>query len=150
MRFHRLSAWLCLIVLAGCQSTPPPPPPEVAVDSVVVQREFDEVWQATKTVLVEQDYEIYTRDKRGMFVAYTKKKGTFSIPNRARITVVLERVTNNTTRVSVEAVQERYRMPLLKHPGWKEQPKVDLTERRQEVLRGIEAANTTTAAAPAA
>lgn len=151
MKLDSSGVWAVFAVLtlaAGCASAPPPPPPEVAVDSVVLEREFDAVWQATKTALIEQDYEIYTRDLRGMFVAYTKKTGTFSIPNRARITVVLERVTTNSTKVSVEAVQERYRMPLLKYPGWKEQPKVDLTQRRQEVLETIE--STVNAAPPAA
>ncbi len=128
-----------IALCAGCAKSPPKALPDVPVDSIVLAVEFDDVWQATKTALKEQGYEIYTRDKRGMFVAYTKKKRTFSIPNRARITVLLERVTTSSTRVSVEAVQERYRMPILRYSGWNEQPKVDLTERRQAVLQGIEA-----------
>lgn len=148
MHLYRYILLAGVVAAAGCASAPPPPPPEVPVASAVLPYEFTSVWQAAKTTLKDQDYDIYTRDKRGMFVAHTKKKGTFSIPNRARITVVLERVTTNSTRVTVEAVRERYRMPLLRHPGWKERPGVDLEQRRQAVLDGITAQ--VEAAAPAA
>lgn len=143
MQAFRLTFLMALAMLSACASSPPPQPPEVETVSAVVPQAFEAVWQATRTTLKEQDLEIYTRDKRGLFVAHTKKKGTFSIPNRERITVALERVTAASTRVTVEAVRERYRMPLLRHPGWKEEPKVDLAERRQAVLDGISAAATT-------
>ena len=139
MHRYRFVILAAIVAAAGCASTPPPAPPEVPTESAVLPYEFDSVWQATRDTLKGQNYEIYTRDKRGMFVAHTPRKGTFSIPNRARITVILERVTAGSTRVTVEAVRERYRMPLFRNPGWKEQPEVDLTDRRQAVLEGIAA-----------
>lgn len=149
MHVYRFTLLIALVVAAGCAGGPPPTPPDVPTASAVLPHDFDTVWQAAKDALREQDYEIYTRDKRGMFVAHTPRKGTFSIPNRARITIVLERVTTSSTRVTVEAVQERYRMPLLRHPGWREQPHVDLQDRRQAVLDGIAANVAETANQPA-
>lgn len=133
----------CTLLLAalgaGCASTPPAQPAEVPLESTVLQAEYEDVWQATRRALQASELDIYTRDKRGMFVAFDEKKRLFSIPRRARITVIVERVTTSSTRVSIEAVRERYRMPILRHPGWKEEAGGDLTELKRELLASIEA-----------
>jgi len=41
-------------------------------NSTIVDAPFKEAWQAVKGVLREQKLDIYTRDKRGTFVAYSK------------------------------------------------------------------------------
>lgn len=140
---HRLAILPILLLsttLYGCASTPEPVT-EAQVDSIVVAADFDEVWQSTKDVLLEQNFDIYTRDKRGMFVAFYQRPTRFTSLNRSRVTIIIERESSSTTRVSVEAVPERYRMPLLRHPGWKEQQNKDLPKMRELLLAEIEAAS---------
>jgi hypothetical protein len=114
---------LFLAVTAGCQSTPAPvtPPP---VTSAVVSQPFEKTWEGTRDLLLQQGLQIYTRDKRGLFVVFTPTKRVLLIsPRRTKMTIALEPVTPQTTRVSVETIKQHYRVTLLTFPDWRDEPK---------------------------
>lgn len=115
---------VCGLVAAGCKSTPGnQPPPAAKVDSLTIQGSFQEVWQGTRQALLDQRYEIYTRDKRGLFVAYTKVKRRLLIfPHRIQLTVTVEAVSVDEIRLSVETVHQKYRVSLLTYPDWRDDP----------------------------
>ncbi len=117
---------VCGLVVVGCRSTrgDEGPAPGAAVESLTVGAAFKEVWQETRRALLEQKYEVYTRDTRGLFVAYTKVKRTlFLVPHRMRVTVTLESVSTDSTQVSVETVHQKYRVTLLTYPDWRDDPR---------------------------
>ena len=121
MNLRCLSACAALIgilLVAGCSTAPPVDEALGAVDSVVVQASLEEAWQAVKGVLRDQEYLIYTRDKRGLFVAYTNMKRRRLTPRRQQITVTLHAQTRVSTEVTVEMVQQTYGVSLLTYPGW--------------------------------
>ncbi len=115
---------VCGLVAAGCKSTPgDQAPPTAKVDSLTIQGSFEEVWQGTRQTLLDQKYEIYTRDKRGLFVAYTKvKRRLFVFPHRTQLTVTVEAVSVAETRLSVETIHQKYRVSLLTYPDWRDDP----------------------------
>jgi hypothetical protein len=123
MRFPRLAAAvIALAALAGCKTTPAPvePPPVV---SAVVEQPFESAWEGTRDVLMQQGLQIYTRDKRGLFVAYTPTKRVLIVsPRRTKLTIALEPVTAQSTRVSVETIKQHYRVTLLTYPDWRDAP----------------------------
>ncbi len=112
------TALLGVLLMAGCSSAPPVDEALGAVDSRVVQVPMEETWQAVKGVLRGEDYLIYTRDKRGFFVAYTNMKRSRLTPRRQQITVTLQAQTRASTEVTVEMVQQTYGVSLLTYPGW--------------------------------
>lgn len=79
---------------------------------------FEDTWQAVKAVLREGGYELYTRDKRGTFVAYTKEKRRLLQPQRVKYTINLTPVTETETEVEIEAVKQVYGVTLLTYPDW--------------------------------
>lgn len=118
---------VCGLFAAGCKSTPGtqsvPVPPRV--DSITLQAPFDGAWQQTRDALLGQKYEIYTRDKRGLFVAYTKvRRRLLFFPYRTKLTITLEAVSVDETRVSVETIHQKYRVTPLTYPDWRDDPKV--------------------------
>ncbi len=134
-----LAAWVIIASFAtGCASTPVQSQKAIPVDSAVINAPFDDTWQAAKHALTAKDYTIYTRDKRGLFVAYSPQTRRFLVPYRTQITVVLERVSTTSTRVTVEAIPQRYGVTLLTNPKWREFPVGDEQTRRQELLTEIE------------
>jgi hypothetical protein len=127
----------------GCATKPKPvETPAVAfVDSMTVPMAFDEAWQLTRDVLlVTEGVEIYTRDKRGMFVVYTdmhRKK--LIVPHRSMLTITLEADTKESTKISVETVAQRYGVTPLTYPGWKDNDTVSEEEVGREILESIQA-----------
>jgi len=115
---------LLMVVLAfgGCKSTPKPVPIPVNIASNIeatVAVSSVEAWAMTRDALVEQGYEIYTRDKSGLFIAYTKeKRNLLLVPHRTQFTIVIEEVTGETSRVAIESVRQRYKISFLSYPGW--------------------------------
>ena len=86
-----------------------------------VQAPFKETWQAVKSALREQDLEIYTRDKRGTFVAYRNRKSAFLNffrPKRMQYTIEIASVSEKETAVYIETMQQVYGVTLLTHPAW--------------------------------
>lgn len=109
-------------VSQGCKSTPAAleAPPFV---SATVPGEFDATWESTRDVLLERGLQIYVRDKRGMFVAYTPtKRRLIFFPRRTKLTVTLEPASDAETTVSVETIRQHYRVTLLTYPDWRDVP----------------------------
>ena len=131
IRMCRYAQSLCLLavcglVIGGCVSTRGDEgrAPAATVESLTIEGSFEEVWQATRRALLEQKYEVYTRDTRGLFVAYSKvKRRLFFFPHRMQLTLTLERVSANSTQLSVETIHQKYRVTLLTYPDWRDDPK---------------------------
>lgn len=131
-------AAVCLAVMAGCQSTPkeaPPPPPTV---SAVVEKDFETVWTQTRDELLQQELWIYTRDKRGLFVVFTDMHRVFFVsPRRTKMTISLEPVNAQSTRITVETIKQHYRVTLLTYPDWRDVLPGTDPEQGQELLNAI-------------
>lgn len=90
-------------------------------EEATVQAPFEDAWQTVKGVLREQGYDIYTRDKRGAFVAYADAhRVLWTQPRRIKYTIDLAPVSDTETSVRVEAVRQVYGVTLLTYPGWHE------------------------------
>ena len=117
---------VCGLLVAGCKSTGGDEgrAPTATLESLTVEAGFEEVWQATRRALLDQKYEVYTRDTRGLFVAYSKvKRRLFFLPHRMQLTLTLEPVSADSTRLSVETIHQKYRVTLLTYPDWRDDPK---------------------------
>jgi len=90
--------------------------------AVTVDASFDETWVAVKDTFLKQDYELYTRDKRGFFEAFSKTKRVLKAfaPRRVKYTVELTPIADDQTRVFISAVKQSYGVTLLTYPGWHE------------------------------
>ena len=138
--------WLCFgllvvaaIVLGGCARTARDTTGFAITDGTTVDLPFTEAWQTAKAVLREKELDLYTRDKRGVFVAFSKmKRHLFLVPHRTKYTVALESVSKNSTRVSVESIDQVYGCTLLTYPGWHDRKTTDHSE-AQAILDAIEA-----------
>ena len=71
----RVAKWLstglllaAVLASAGCARTARDTQGFAVADMAVVDAPFQEAWQSAKAVLRERHYDIYTRDKRGVFV----------------------------------------------------------------------------------
>jgi len=99
---------------------------------------FDTTWQAVKDTLREKELDIYTRDKRGVFVAYTSQKRRYLQPNRYQYTFDIEPISENETRIALETIKQSYGVTLLTYPGWHDRQTDDAPE-SQELLDAIQA-----------
>ena len=107
-------------------------------DEMVVNAPFEETWQAVKTVLNDQGYEIYTRDKRGAFVAYTPMKRILWVqPSRTKFTIELARIAPEETAVRVDSIRQIYGVTLLTHPNWHDRKQRD-PEASQAIIDAIQ------------
>jgi len=111
--------------------------------SVVESAEFDapfmDTWQAAKAELRGLDLEIYTRDKRGVFVAFTPQgRALWLQPQRSKYTVTVEEVRPGRTAVDIETTGQVYGVTLLTYPDWHERPARD-TETARVILEGMAA-----------
>ncbi len=139
---------LCLamgIGAAGCRSTGEPNMVRASEESIVVGLPLDKAWANVRDTLASKDYDIYTRDKRGLIIGYThmKRRGLL-VPHRTKFTIVLEDVTHESTRITVESVHQRYRVTFLTYPGWRdmetESEAIEDKELGHDLLMAIEAA----------
>jgi hypothetical protein len=105
--------------------------------SAEVGGEFRQVRDVVRDVLRESPVEIYTRDKRGVFVAYANVRRAFLTPRRLRLVVTLERVSESSTRVSVQTFPEAYTVQLLTYPAWRPAAFGD-DSRAREIVSSIE------------
>jgi hypothetical protein len=127
MRYLAIAAIGVLCVTAGCASTRPDTGGFESIDTVTVGTGFVETWQATKAVLREMELEVYTRDKSGEFVAFSKMRRQFRVvtPRRIKITILLEELSSESTRLSVESVEQVYGVKILTYPDWHDRESVD-------------------------
>lgn len=111
--------------LAGCVRAARDTQGFAVLDTGTANASFDATWQAAKGVLRERGLELYTRDKRGVFVAYTKSKHQSLAHKRMEYTVTLEAVSDTETKVSIESVRQAYGVTLLTYPGWRDRKTTD-------------------------
>lgn len=114
-------------------------------ETVTINAPFDEAWQMTKAVLREKGYDIYTRDKRGVFVAFTGQRHSLLRLNRTKYTISLKPASDATTEVTIESIRQVYGTTLLTYPGWHDR-KATRRDEAQELLQAIQAK---TASSPA-
>ena len=116
-----LAPILCALTVAGCASSKGTDAPQQSrVESAVLEASYETTWRLVKDSLLEEGYEIRTRDKRGMYVAFSGTKRRFIIPHRYRLTVILDSLSGSATRVTIETVRQSYRLTPLTHPGWQD------------------------------
>lgn len=118
-KFFRLVLLILLPVAAfGCARAARDTTGFALNDSATVDASFDEAWQAVKAVLREKELDIYTRDTRGLFVAYSKMKRRLFVPGRIRYTIELSEISDNETGLNIETQKEVYGVTLLTYPDW--------------------------------
>ena len=106
--------------------------------SIAVTANFDDTWQAVKSTLRDKELDIYTRDKRGTFVAYTPMKRRYLQPNRYQYTFSIEAVSENETKIALDTRKQSYGVTLLTYPGWHDRKTTDAPE-SQDLLDAIQA-----------
>ena len=99
-------------------------------DSITVGKPLADTWQDTKAVLREMEMDIYTRDKRGEFVAFTPMKRQLYVgtPHRTKITISLKQASANSTTVTIQTVAQVYGVTLLTYPDWHDRKAPDNKE----------------------
>lgn len=142
MKSRHLLACAALLGLAsilGCARAVHDTTGFAMVDSVTIDRSLDETWDATKAVLREHEYEIYTRDKRGVFVAYTPMRRHFrAVPHRTQFSISLDEAAPGTTEVTIETVDQVFGVTLLTQPDWHDRKTTDNSQ-SLELLAAIQA-----------
>ena len=129
---------LCLVALllamVGCARAARDTTGYSMTDSMTLNASFEDTWQAVKHVLIEQNLNIYTRDKRGTFVAYSDAYRELYIftPHRTQLTIQIENVSSETSKVSIETLDQVYGVTLLTYPNWHDRKTKD-----NEVALGI-------------
>ena len=134
--------------LAGCAKEARDTSGFTISDNATVQAPFEQAWQAAKAVLREKKYDLYTRDKRGVFVAYSGSKKHWTANTRTQFTLTLEPGGDNATKLTVEAVKQVYGVTLLTYPGWHDRKATDHKD-SLAILEAVQA-KITSAPAPAA
>jgi hypothetical protein len=131
-----LVAAMCVLPVAGlggCARAAMDTTGYAQMESARIDAPFMETWQAAKAELRDMDLEIYTRDKRGVFVAFTPQGRAFWMqPRRSKFTITLEEAGPNSTTVDIETVSQVYGVTLLTYPDWHERP-----ARETDTARGI-------------
>jgi len=108
-------------------------------ESRTVNAPFDQAWQITKSVLREKEFDIYTRDKRGVFVAFSgMRRNLVLMPHRTKYVISVESLSDSSSKVTVEAVRQVYGVTLLTYPGWHDRKCTDNAE-LLALLQAIEA-----------
>jgi len=98
-------------------------------ESATVQASFADTWQAVKSVLRERDLNIYTRDKRGLFIAYSDMHRVFfAVPRRVKHTIVITPLGERECQVEIETVRQVYGVTLLTLPNWHDRKVTDNQE----------------------
>ncbi|MBI2435142.1 MAG: hypothetical protein HYV26_19975 [Candidatus Hydrogenedentes bacterium] len=129
---------LSLLPLGGCARAARDTTGFSQEQNITVSAPFEQTWQTVKAVLREKGLELYTRDKRGVFVAYTPMKRRLFQPKRVKYTIELAEVSSNETGVYVEMVNQVYGVTLLTYPGWHDRPAADTTG-ASEILSAVQA-----------
>jgi hypothetical protein len=119
--------------------------------NITVAAPFEQTWQTVKAVLREKKLEIYTRDKRGTFVAFTDMHRGFGFlqPSRTKYSIELGEVSANETAIYIGAVKQVYGVTMLTYPDWHDR-KLKNDAGAQELLTAIQDRIAKPAEAPAA
>lgn len=119
---------LVLLSVLGCARAARDTTDFAMTDAVTVEAPFEEAWQAVKAVLRDRELEVYTRDKRGLFVAYSSMKRRLFVPGRIRYTIELSELSDHETGVRIETLREVYGVTLLTYPNWHARKTTDNAE----------------------
>jgi hypothetical protein len=129
---------LVATLAVGCSTKSTRADHEFYVDSMTVPLDFDSTWALTRDVLLEHELEIYTRDKRGMFIVYTSMhRSKLVVPRRTKLTITLEAEGSESTKIAVETISQRYGVSLLTYPGWRDQDSSDPGPESVAILESI-------------
>jgi len=109
---------LVLVAAVGCARAARDTTGFAVENSITVEAPYMETWQAVKRVLGDQGYDIYTRDKRGTFVAFTRMERQWFQPKRVKYTVEVASLSDNETKVQVETIRQVFGVTLLTFPNW--------------------------------
>jgi len=111
------------LACTGCARVDKPPGaagehaiPPVSAD---IEAGFTLVRDLVRDVLRDSPVEIYTRDKRGMYVVFASVRRAFLIPRRLRLVITIRPLAENRSRVTVETFAEAYTVQLLTRPAWR-------------------------------
>ena len=142
MNYRKLCLFSTLIVvvaLVGCARAARDTSGFAMADSATVDASFMDTWQTTKAVLREMDLNLYTRDKRGVFVAYSgmKRRHHIGTPHRTQLTITLEEVSGEATKITIETIRQVYGVTLLTYPDWHDRQTTD-NETALAILEAIQ------------
>ena len=117
---------LTLVAVVGCARAARDTTGFSIEDSVVVDAPFEETWQASKAVLREMELDIYTRDKRGTFIAYSVTKRRLLVPAQGpATTITLDKEAEDKTKVTIETTRQVYGVTPLTYPDWHDRQATD-------------------------
>lgn len=119
------SLLLALITLGGCVRAAKDTTGFSIVDKATVKAPLMETWQAAKEVLRQKKLDLYTRDKRGVLVAYTHMRRHLLVPNRVQYTLTMHEMSGTSTDITIETVRQVYGVTLLTYPGWHDRKTTD-------------------------
>lgn len=132
------SLLLALVAVAGCARAARDTTGFSVTDTAVINAPLEPAWQATKAVLREMEMDIYTRDKRGAFVAYSGVRRRMLVPHRIRYQISLEQESDAATRLTIETTRQVYGVTLLTYPDWHDRKTTDNSEALQ-VIESVKA-----------
>ncbi len=120
---------LCLLMAVvastfGCARAARDTSDFAVLDGAIIDAEIADAWIATRDALRKMDLDLYTRDKRGVFIAYSKMDRRLFVPHRQKYTILLE-PERDSTRITVETVDQVYGVTLLTHPDWHDRKTTD-------------------------
>lgn len=120
----KLAILLCTVLFAapvlGCARAAKDTTGFAIEDARTIEAPFPAVWQAAKDVLRDKDLQIYTRDKRGEFVAFSDMHRQLLIftPKRSKLTLTLEPLSSEATEARIVTINQVYGVTLLTYPNW--------------------------------
>ena len=137
VKFFSVTALFVVATLGGCARSVPDTEGFALTDTAEIQLSASEAWQVTKQALLDLDLDLYTRDRRGRFVAFSsKKRGWFNL-GRVKYTIDLTEQAENRTKITVETLRQVYGSTLLTEPGWHDR-KTTENSGAQQILDSIQ------------
>lgn len=132
------TALLLCFAVTGCARAARDASAFTITDEGTIDAPFEETWQAAKAALREMEMDIYTRDKRGVFIAYSQASRKLTVPHRTQYTIVLEEASATTTTIRIDTVEQVYGVTLLTYPNWHDRP-ADDHAKALEILEAVKA-----------
>ncbi|MCX8065540.1 MAG: hypothetical protein N3G21_10270 [Candidatus Hydrogenedentes bacterium] len=132
----KVLAVICLISLFSCAKALKDTSGLAEEKVFTVKAPFDKTWLATRDALKELNLTLYTRDKRGLFVAYDQPKREWLNLKRVKYEIQLGSMNPDETKIFISAVSQVYGVTLLTEPDWHDR-KLAKTSRSEEILNKI-------------
>lgn len=129
---------ISLPFVIGCATSAPDSSQFARIDEFVVDAPYADAWQSCKEVLQAREFLIYTRDTQGIFVAYIDQERRLLTPYRTQMTINLTELTPDSTRITIETLDQAYGVTLLTYPNWHARPTTE-NEEADAVISGIHA-----------